>query len=73
MADFDIEQARQRKNKILDRVNLVSKSIRTDVIDYYWDKTPQDQDEASKDIKGIYFYLKSAYDNLGSILSDLEN
>ena len=73
MEDFDIEKARQRKNRILDKAVEANKIIKRDVIDYYWEKTPQNQEEATQDIRGIYKYLKQSHDMIGSILSSLEN
>jgi hypothetical protein len=51
MADeqtFDTEQARARRNAILDPLNTVLTDLKDSVVDYYWNKIPQNQDEENK-------------------------
>ena len=73
MADFDKDQATKRKNAILDRVAAVNKSIKADVVDYYWESVLQTQEEASKTNRDMYSYLQKAYSDIGRILSDMSN
>ena len=73
MADFNKDQALERKNNILKRISAANKSIKADVVDYYWDSVPQTQEDASKINKEMYSYLETAYNSIGSILSDMEN
>ena len=73
MADFDIEQAKTRKNNILDRVLRINQSLKSNVTDYYWNTTAQNQEEAKKDINDIYNYLKNASLDINQILSDIDN
>jgi hypothetical protein len=73
MADFDKESARIRKNKILDRAVEANRILKGDVIDYYWEKNPQTQEEAAQDIRSIYKYLKQSQEIIGSLISSLEN
>ena len=70
MADFNSEEARAKQNDTLDRVSKIYKSLQADVVDYYWDRAPQSADEAIENEKGIYKYLKFAYDDIDRILSE---
>lgn len=73
MADYNPEEASQKQKDILDRVEKISNSIRKEVLDYYWDSYPETEDKKRENEDGIRKYLKYAYDDIGKILTDLEN
>jgi hypothetical protein len=72
MADYYPEEASQRQREILERVQKIADSIRKDVLDYYWDSYPETPEHKVRNEDGIRKYMKYAYDDIGTILTDLE-
>lgn len=72
MADFDKEQAYNRQHNILGRTEELYKSLRDDVVNYYWERSPQDEEEEIDNYRGMRKYLRSAYEKLDYILRDVE-
>lgn len=68
MSDFNLENAKSRQNNVLERVEKIYKSLRDDVVDYYWEKAPQDEEEAIEYEREIRKYIKFAFDDLNKIL-----
>jgi hypothetical protein len=73
MADFDLEQAKIKQNATLDRVQKIYASLQSEVVDYYWDRAPQSQEEALENERGIHSYLKTAYADLDALLTEEEH
>ena len=72
MVDFDREKSRTRQNDILDRAQSVYQSIKNDVVDYYWERAPKDEEEEIDNFRGMQKYLRSAYEKLDYILRDVD-
>jgi hypothetical protein len=70
MAYFDPEQAKIKQNATLERVQKIYKTLQAEVVDYYWDRAPQSQEEAFENERGIHSYLKTAYADLDALLTE---
>ena len=71
MAEFDTNKAKQKQNELLDRVESVRRNLKDDVVDYYWNRSPQSEDDVRENERGMYKYLKIAYEDIGRLLDAL--
>lgn len=72
MSDFNIAEANQRKEFLLDRVRKVRDLLEKDVINYYSDDYVESEEEERKQRQDIRKYLKFSYQELDKILDTLD-
>ncbi len=72
MADFDTSQAKKDQDYILDRVDTIYKSLKEDVVDYYWEREPQDEEEDLDNSGAIRRYLRQAEERIEELLRILD-
>ncbi|MEI8338142.1 MAG: hypothetical protein WCF92_03280 [bacterium] len=70
---FDKEKAYEVQKNILERIQKDSYLIREQVLDYYFDRYPDDEAQAREYLRGIRNYLDEAYKDTDYILRDLDN
>ena len=70
MSDFNFDNANARQRSMLEKVEKVYKSLQRDVVDYYWDRSPSDEDEARENEEGMRKYIKSAFEDLDDVLNE---
>ncbi len=70
---FDKDKAYDEQKNILDRIQKDSYIIREQVLDYYYDRFPNDEAEAREYLRGIRNYLDDAYKDMDFILRDLDS
>jgi hypothetical protein len=70
---FDKEKAYDEQKNILDRIQKDSYTIREQILDYYYDRFPDDEAEAREYLRGIRNYLDDAYKDMDFILRDLDS
>lgn len=64
---FDTERARERRNEILDPLASVMKDLRENVVDFYWEKVPQNKEEEYR----MRSYTKERLDRAVSVIDTL--
>lgn len=72
MADFDKEKAREEQKIILEKVDRTYKLLQSEVVNYYWERDPYDEDVYYDHLRAIYRYVKEADSDLERILDDLD-
>ena len=70
---FDKDKAYDEQKNILDRIQKDSYTIREQILDYYYDRYPDDEAEAREYLRGIRNYLDDVYKDFDYILRDLDN
>jgi|JI8StandDraft_1071087.scaffolds.fasta_scaffold62965_2 hypothetical protein len=71
MAEFDSKKAQQKQSEFLDRVEGIRRNLKADVVDYYWNRSPQSEDDVRENERGMYKYLKIAHEDIGRLLDAL--
>lgn len=72
MAEFNKEQARTKQREILVRAEAIYRTMQKEVVDYYWDSSTDSEGKVAENKRGIYKYLKLAYDDLNRLLNDID-
>lgn len=70
---FDKDKAYEEQKNILDRIQKDSYTIREQILDYYYDRYPDDEAEAIEYLRGMRNYLDTAYKDIDYILRDLDS
>ena len=70
---FDKEKAYSEQKNILERIQKDSYLIREQVLDYYFDRYPEDEAQAREYLRGMRNYLDEAYKDIDFILKDLDS
>ncbi len=70
---FDKDRSYSEQKNILDRIQKDSYLIREQILDYYYDRYPDDEAESLEYLRGIRNYLDEAYKDIDLILKDLDS
>ncbi len=72
MADFDAQGAQAKQNDIIRRARIINDTIYRDVIEYYAGRRPATGEEAAENLRGLKKYVGRAYDDIRSLMNELE-
>lgn len=72
MTNFDFEKAKREQNYILEKTEAIYKMLQDEVVNYYWDRAPQDKYENTNNLEAIRRFLKTADDEIEILLTDLD-
>jgi predicted solute-binding protein len=70
--DYNSEEANEKQKRYLERIEDATNIIRNEVLNYYFEKYPDTEDEARENLDGIYRYLKNAREEINYVLDDLD-
>ena len=70
MADFDQGEARARHEAVMQEVQSIRDGINVDILDYYWDRAPQSEEDERENIEGLRKYLDVAYERIDELFKN---
>ena len=70
---FDKDKAYGEQKDLLDRIQRNSYTVREQILDYYYERYPDDEAQATEYLRGMRNYLDEAYKNFDLILRDLDS
>lgn len=70
--DYNSEEANEKQKRYLERIEDATNIIRNEVLNYYFEKYPDTEEEARDNLDGIYRYLKNAREEINYVLDDLD-
>ena len=70
MADFDQGEARARHEAMMRQVQRIRDGINVDVLEYYWDRVPQSEEQERENIEGLRKYLDIAYERIDDLFKN---
>lgn len=73
MAEFNLEEAQAFQNRIIDRVRETQRMLDRDVIEYYRQDRVESSQDMYENLHGLHNYLKRSYDELGRLMTEIEN
>ncbi len=66
---FDAQSASDRHYAIMRDLQWIRDGINTDLVDYYYDRVPQNEDEVKAERDGMRKYLEIAQDRIRELLN----